>query len=85
MSLSQTSLEDAYGGKPFGTRTKVQEHFTEQDENEKKKKAVVESVLASLPLEKPIPPPILYVFTGVFFLFTFDTFVMMGKGMRKKA
>lgn len=27
---------------------------------------------------------LLYIFTGVFFLFTFDTFVMMGKGMRGK-
>jgi hypothetical protein len=26
----------------------------------------------------------LYVFTGVFFLFTFDTFVMLGKSMRGK-
>lgn len=26
---------------------------------------------------------LLYIFTGVVFLFTFDTFVMMGKGMRK--
>lgn len=25
----------------------------------------------------------LYIFTGVFFLFTFDTFVMLGKSMRK--
>lgn len=25
---------------------------------------------------------LLYIFTGVFFLFTFDTFVMMGKSMR---
>ena len=27
---------------------------------------------------------VLYIFTGVFFLFTFDTFVMMGKSMRGK-
>lgn len=26
---------------------------------------------------------VLYIFTGVFFLFTFDTFVMLGKAMRK--
>jgi hypothetical protein len=25
---------------------------------------------------------VLYVFTGVFFLFAFDTFVQLGKGMR---
>jgi hypothetical protein len=25
---------------------------------------------------------VLYVFTGIFFLFTFDTFVQLGKGMR---
>jgi hypothetical protein len=27
---------------------------------------------------------VLYIFTGVFFLFTFDTFVMLGKSMRGK-
>jgi hypothetical protein len=27
---------------------------------------------------------LLYIFTGVFFLFTFDTFVMLGKSMRGK-
>jgi hypothetical protein len=34
--------------------------------------------------ERPaVPDMMLYVFTGVFFLFTFDTFVMLGKTMRK--
>jgi len=33
--------------------------------------------------EKPaVQDMVLYVFTGVFFLFTFDTFVQLGKGMR---
>lgn len=34
--------------------------------------------------ERPaIQDMVLYVFTGVFFLFTFDTFVQLGKSMRK--
>jgi hypothetical protein len=35
--------------------------------------------------EKPATQDMaLYIFTGVFFLFTFDTFVMLGKSMRGK-
>jgi hypothetical protein len=35
--------------------------------------------------ERPvIQDMVLYVFTGVFFLFTFDTFVVLGKSMRTK-
>ncbi len=136
MSLSQTSLEDAYGGKPFGSRT------TEPILAKKKESAAQQtahSLLASLPIdetategfklrvEQPSPVEkrmevrerfterpvasadedkisrilrlieqnrtgyerpavqdmVLYVFTGVFFLFTLDTFVMLGKSMRK--
>ena len=34
--------------------------------------------------ERPaVQDMVLYIFTGVFFLFTFDTFVMLGKSMRK--
>ena len=33
--------------------------------------------------ERPaVQDMILYIFTGVFFLFTFDTFVQLGKSMR---
>ena len=139
MSLSQTSLEDAYGGNPFGSRS------TEPILAKKKETAqqAAQSLLASLPIDESPPPVsegfklrveqpspverrmeivrekftgrptasadedkisrilrlieqnrtgyerpavqdmVLYVFTGVFFLFTFDTFVMLGKGMRK--
>ena len=136
MSLSQTSLEDAYGGKPFGSRA------PEPIIQKKKESAqdAAKSLLASLPIEEPSPPPkerfrveeptsvqkrmevrerfterptvgadedkisrilrlieqnrtgyerpavqdmVLYVFTGVFFLFTLDTFVMLGKSMKK--
>jgi hypothetical protein len=138
MSLSQTSLEDAYGGKPFGSRT------TEPILAQKKESAqkAAQSLLASLPIDESPPPVaegfklrveqptpvqkrmevretfterptggadedkisrilrlieqnrtgyerpavqdmVLYVFTGVFFLFTLDTFVMLGKSMRK--
>jgi hypothetical protein len=142
MSLHQTTLEDAYGGKPFGSRTPVREAQAEaptkiEPKGEDRAKALADSLVASLPLdtapvqegfklgvEQPLPirekarerfnnpqpandddkisrilrlieqnrtgyerpavqDMILYVFTGVFFLFTFDTFVMMGKGMRK--
>jgi hypothetical protein len=135
MSLSQTSLEDAYGGQPFGTPPK-----TEKKKDTAQK--AVNSILASLPIDETPPPVnesfrireeqpapvqkrmevrerfterpvasadedkisrilrlieqnrtgyerpavqdmVLYVFTGVFFLFTLDTFVMIGKTMRK--
>jgi hypothetical protein len=140
MSLHQTTLEEAYGGKPFGSRTPVRDAAPEvpkkiEPKSEERAQALASSLVASLPLdpaapiqegfkirdEQPMrvrerfgarPAPatdddkisrilrlieqnrtgyerpavqdmILYVFTGVFFLFTFDTFVMMGKGMRK--
>lgn len=138
MSLSQTSLEDAYGGTPFGSRA------TDPILAKKKESAqdVAKGLLASLPIDESPPPVsegfklrveeptpvqkrmqvrerfterpvasadedkisrilrlieqnrtgyerpavqdmVLYVFTGVFFLFTLDTFVMLGKSMRK--
>jgi hypothetical protein len=138
MSLSQTSLEDAYGGKPFGNRT-AEPILAKKKESAQQ---TAQSLLASLPIDETPPPVsegfklrveqpspvekrmevrekfterptasadedkisrilrlieqnrtgyerpavqdmVLYVFTGVFFLFTFDTFVMLGKGMRK--
>lgn len=148
MSLTQTSLEEAYGGKPFGSRSPIHDSPAEAKKSVEpqvtsSKQSVVNSLLASLPLDKTVQPPherfelraeqpspvekrmavrekfterpttgadedkisrilrlieqnrtgyerpavqdmVLYVFTGVFFLFTFDTFVMMGKGMRKR-
>lgn len=144
MSLHQTTLEEAYGGKPFGTRTPIREARAEEPKHvepkgEERSKALAESLVASLPLDTSTPPVqegfklrveqplpvrervrerfterpaateddkisrilrlieqnrtgyerpavqdmILYVFTGVFFLFTLDTFVMLGKSMRK--
>jgi hypothetical protein len=136
MSLSQTSLEDAYGGKPFGTPMKTEKR---KDVNTQ---STVNTLLATLPIDESPPPVnenfrlreeapapvqqrmmvrerfterptasadedkisrilrlieqnrtgyerpavqdmILYVFTGVFFLFTLDTFVMLGKSMKK--
>jgi hypothetical protein len=148
MSLSQTSLEEAYGGKPFGSRTLVRDSPAEAPQKKVEPKVSISAQIAagnligSLPIDESPPPVtegfrlreeqpspvekrmairekfserpvrgadedkisrilrlieqnktgyerpvvqdmILYVFTGVFFLFTFDTFVMMGKGMRK--
>jgi len=144
MSLPQTTLEEAYGGKPFGSRTPVKDAAPDvskkiDHKSDERAQALASSLVASLPLdpaapiqegfkirdeqpmrvreqfrerfrERPAPVSdddkisrilrlieqnrtgyerpavqdmILYVFTGVFFLFTFDTFVMMGKGMRK--
>lgn len=149
MSLTQTSLEDAYGGKPFGSRAPIhisdstppqtREGFKPSEEAQR----AVARTLPSLPIvetpppvqegfklrvESPAPvetrmavrerfstpPParmdedklarilrlieqnrtgyerpavqdmLLYVFTGVFFLFTFDTFVLLGKSMRPR-
>ena len=139
MSLPQTSLEEAYGGKPFGSRTPVRESTPDvskpiEPKGEERAKKLADSLLSSLPLDttqegfklrveepdrvvarerfqgRPGPAVeddkisrilrlieqnrtgyerpaaqdmILYVFTGVFFLFTLDTFVMLGKTMRR--
>lgn len=151
MSLSQTSLEDAYGGKPFGSRTPLHDSPAEPPKKKSEPRVSLSAeiaagnILGSLPIdespregfalrvEQPSPVEkaspmenrmavrekfserpttgadedkisrilrlieqnrtgyerpavqdmVLYVFTGVFFLFTFDTFVMLGKGMRK--
>jgi hypothetical protein len=142
MSLHQTSLEDAYGGKPFGTRTPIRESTPDKSKpiepkGEERAQSLVQSLVSTLPLDTTPPPVaegfklrveepariavrerfhgrapaadedkisrilrlieqnrtgyerpavqdmILYVFTGVFFLFTLDTFVMLGKSMRK--
>ena len=143
MSLHQTTLEDAYGGKPFGTRTPVKESTPDtskpiEPKGEQRTQSLVNSLVSTLPLDTTAPPVaegfklrveepariavrerfqgrpgpsvdddkisrilrlieqnrtgyerpavqdmILYVFTGVFFLFTLDTFVMIGKSMRK--
>lgn len=146
MSLPQTSLEEAYGGKAFGSRTPIRDAPSEpprkrvEPQVSVSAQAAAESLIASLPLapttapaqegfrlraEQPAPVEkrlavretfgersgadeekisrilrlieqnrtgyerpvvqdmVLYVFTGVFFLFTFDTFVLMGKTMRK--
>lgn len=147
MSLPQTSLEDAYGGKPFGSRTLVRDSPAEppkkkvEPHTSMSAQIAAGNLLSSLPIDESPPPVnegfrirdekpapveritarekfterrgsgadedkisrilrlieqnktgyerpavqdmILYVFTGVFFLFTFDTFVMLGKGMRK--
>lgn len=148
MSLPQTSLEDAYGGKPFGSRTLVRDSPAEPPAKKSEPatalsaKIAAGDLLGSLPIDESAPPvsegfrlrqekpaPVtermrvretftarptagadedkisrilrlieqnktgyerpavqdmmLYVFTGVVFLFTFDTFVTLGKGMRK--
>lgn len=138
MSLSQTSLEDAYGGKPFGSRA-PEPIMAKKNESAQQ---AAQSLVASLNIDETPPPRaegfrireeapapvqqrmmarekfterpvasadedkisrilrlieqnrtgyerpavqdmVLYVFTGVFFLFTLDTFVMLGKSMRK--
>ena len=149
MSLAQTSLEDAYGGKPFGSRTLVRDSPAEPPHKKVEPRVSLSAqiaagnLLGSLPIDES-PPPVqegfrlraeapapvekrlavrerfstpppatldedklarilrlieqnrtgyerpavqdmmLYVFTGVFFLFTFDTFVLLGRSMRPR-
>jgi hypothetical protein len=70
---------------------KVRERFVDREATSHADAAAEEKLSRILRLieqnrtgyEKPaVPDMVLYIFTGVFFLFTFDTFVQLGKGMR---
>ena len=76
---------------PVKERMTLREKFTEPTPTSHADAAAEEKLTRILRLieqnrtgyEKPaVPDMILYIFTGVFFLFTFDTFVQLGKGMR---
>jgi hypothetical protein len=76
---------------PAKERMKAREHFTDPQPTSHADAAAEEKLTRILRLieqnrtgyEKPaVQDMVLYIFTGVFFLFTFDTFVQLGKGMR---
>jgi hypothetical protein len=70
---------------PKKTAVNVQEAFTSQDDSMKVK---MDKILMMVEQNKTGYEPnstndmFLYILTGVMFLFTFDTFVMLGKTMR---
>ena len=74
-----------YAGKQRPAGIPVQEAFTGQDDS---MKAKMDKILAMVEQNKTGYEPnshhdmFLYILTGVMFLFTFDTFVMLGKSMR---
>jgi hypothetical protein len=74
-----------YQGKQRPAGIPVQEAFTGQDDS---MKAKMDKILAMVEQNKTGYEPnshhdmFLYILTGVMFLFTFDTFVMLGKSMR---
>ena len=74
-----------YQGKQRPAGIPVQEAFTAQDDSMKVK---MDKILQMVEQNKTGYEPnshhdmFLYVLTGVMFLFTFDTFVMLGKSMR---
>jgi hypothetical protein len=77
--------------KPVVERMKIRERFVDPQPMSHADAAAEEKLTRILRLieqnktgyEKPaIQDMVLYIFTGVFFLFTFDTFVQLGKGMR---
>lgn len=71
-------------------RMRVRESFTTssptlETESEKISRILRMIEQNKLGYERPATQDmVLYIFTGVFFLFTFDTFVMLGKSMRGK-
>lgn len=74
-----------YAGKQRPAGIPVQEAFTGQDDSMKMK---MDKILQMVEQNKTGYEPnstndmFLYILTGVMFLFTFDTFVMLGKSMR---
>lgn len=77
--------------KPTIERMRVREQFVDRQPTSHADAAAEEKLTRILRLieqnrtgyEKPaVQDMVLYIFTGVFFLFTFDTFVQLGKGMR---
>jgi hypothetical protein len=69
---------------PIPQRQKVQERFSEP--NDDKLSRILRLIEQNRTgYERPATQDmVLYVFTGIFFLFTLDTFVLLGKSMRGK-
>jgi hypothetical protein len=69
---------------PIPQRQKVQERFS--DPNDDKLSRILRLIEQNRTgYERPATQDmVLYVFTGIFFLFTLDTFVLLGKSMRGK-
>lgn len=87
----QASTENFVVQEPVRKRMTVRESFTERPISHAD--AAAEDKLTRIlrlieqnrtGYERPaVQDMVLYIFTGVFFLFTFDTFVQIGKTMRK--
>lgn len=71
--------------RPRTEQFRVRENFqTGDDYNEKLNRILRLIEQNRTGYERPATQDmVLYIFTGVFFLFTFDTFVMLGKAMRR--
>ena len=69
---------------PLPQRQRVQERFSEP--NDDKLSRILRLIEQNRTgYERPATQDmVLYVFTGIFFLFTLDTFVLLGKSMRGK-
>jgi hypothetical protein len=73
---------------PLPTRERVRERFTERpvpsSDDDKLTRILRLIEQNKTGYERPVTQDmLLYVFTGVFFLFTLDTFVLLGKSMRR--
>lgn len=91
LPLDEEPSTETFVPTPQTRRMQVRERFTERPVSSAD--AAAEDKLARIlrlieqnrtGYERPaVEDMLLYVFTGVFFLFTFDTFVQLGKTMRK--
>lgn len=90
LPLDEESSTETFVPTPPMRRMEVRERFTERpvSSTDQDKLARILRLIEQnrTGYERPaVEDMLLYVFTGVFFLFTLDTFVQLGKTMRKKA
>lgn len=88
LPLDQNSSTETFVPTPQVRRMEVRERFTERpvsSTDEDKLARILRLIEQNRTgYERPaVEDMLLYVFTGVFFLFTLDTFVQLGKTMRK--
>ncbi len=89
-NIDETPPVEGFAVPAVKERMRVRESFTTssptlETESEKISRILRMIEQNKLGYERPATQDmVLYIFTGVFFLFTFDTFVMLGKSMRGK-
>ena len=89
-NIDETPPAEGFAVPAVKERMRVRESFTTssptlETESEKISRILRMIEQNKLGYERPATQDmVLYIFTGVFFLFTFDTFVMLGKSMRGK-